>query len=328
MLLQVHSEILWTGDKDCSAKPSDRAGFWVMPPCVGFDNIPGHAFAHTPDRFFFFLDIERIVRVQITTREQKVFPSLGSFGGSFAGIAYLQNKVYTFVMSGSKDYLMVMDKVGTLLQRHELRDRQGKPRPLFGRRISISGPVYPFRTVATPSHSLLILEPHMWQQLCEYTLSGVLKREWLGVTGCALGREGQIYVSGQPQPASGVAVAKPPRELKKGDWQLVGIDVHNRFYWRSFIERTIPIKPSSKMTWTWAFSRLACGSLDGRLFWEIALDGPDGVLARYDPYLHASGGAGGGWIEIEPEGSILAFCVSRSEKVRHGVGLYRVRVSA
>lgn len=326
MLPQIHTDVLWTGNKGCE-HIHERIGFWVMPPCVAFDNVPGHAFASTHDRnVFFILDQERIVRLQITPRKYTVFPSLVSLGGSYAGIVVQQGKVYTFVMR-SKDQLVVLNDSGALLERYSIRDKQGNLRPLLGKRIGINGPIYPFRTLLTPSHSLLVLEADMWQRLCEYTLSGVLKREWKGVTGCAVSRAGRIYVSGHPQPSSDVISVAPPRGLKTDDWQLVGIDDHDRLYWRTYVEQAIPIKPSSRQSWTWAFSWLACGSLDGQLFWTIELDGPAGVLARYDPYLHASGGAGGGWIEIEPEGSILVFGVSRSEKVKNGVGLYRVWVS-
>jgi hypothetical protein len=326
MPLRVRTEVLWTGDKGCQydQKP---IGFWAMPPCVGLDNVPGHAFASTPDRnVFFILNLERVVRIQITPREHTVFPSLGSLGGTFAGIAVQQEKVYTFVMS-SKDHLVVLSDSGALLKRYPIRDRQGNLRPLLGKRVSINGPVYPFRTLLTPSHSLLTLEPDMWQQLCEYTLAGVLKRAWNGVTGCAVSRTGKVYVSGHPQPRSDITVVAPPRGLTTDDWQLVGIDANDRLYWRTYVKQAVPIKSSSQQSWTWAFSRIACGSLDGQLFWKIELDGPAGVLARYDPYLHASGGAGGGWIEVEPEGSILVFGVSRSEKVKNGVGLYRVWVA-
>jgi hypothetical protein len=327
MFPQVHTEVLWTGNKSCKQN-HERIGFWVMPPCVAFDNVPGHAFARTPDRnVFFILDQERIVRLQITPRKHTVFPSLGSVGGSCAGIVVQQGKVYTFVMR-SKDQLIVLTDSGDLLERYPLRGKQGNPRPLLGKRIGTNGPVYPFRTLLTPSRSLLVLEPDMWQQLCEYTLSGVLKREWKGVTGCAVSRTGKVYVSGHPQPCSDVTLVVPPHGLKTDAWQLVGIDDRDRLYWRTYVIQAIPIKPPSRQSWTWAFNRLACGSLDGQLFWEIELDGPAGVLARYDPYLHASGGAGGGWIEIEPEGSILVFGVSRSEKVINGVGLYKVWVSA
>jgi len=326
MLPQIHTDVLWTGNKGCEHS-HERIGFWVMPPCVAFDNVPGHAFASTHDRnVFFILDQERIVRLQITPRKYTVFPSLVSLGGSYAGIVVQQGKVYTFVLS-SNDQLIVLSDSGSLLEKYPVRDKRGNLRRLLGKQIGIDGPVYPFRTMLTSSKSLLVLEPDMWQRLCEYTLSGILKQEWTGVTGCAVSAAGKVYVSGHPEPLSGVTLATPPHGLKTDDWQLVGIDDQNRFYWRTYVKRSIPIKPSSTQRSTVAFNSLACGSLDGQLLWKIDLDGPTGVLARYDPYLHASGGSGGGWIEIEPQGAILVFGVSRSDKVKDGVGLYRVRVS-
>jgi len=326
MILQIRTEVLWTGDKGCGLK-QNRTGFWVTPPCLGFDNVPGHAFARTSDgNVFFILDMERIVRIQRSPRHHKVFPALGSLEGTMAGIACQSGKVYAFVLS-SNDQLIVLSDSGSVLEKYPVRDKRGNLRRLLGKQIGINGPVYPFRTMLTSSKSLLVLEPDMWQRLCEYTLSGILKQEWTGVTGCAVSASGQVYVSGHPEPLSGVILATPPHGLKTDDWQLVGIDDQNRFYWRTYVKRSIPIKPSSTKRSTVAFNSLACGSLDGQLLWKIDLDGPTGVLARYDPYLHASGGSGGGWIEIEPQGAILVFGVSRSDKVKDGVGLYRVQVS-
>lgn len=209
MAFQVRSEVLWLGNKECSPD-REREGFWVMPPCIAFDNVPGHAFTHTPDRsLFFILDMERIVCLHITKHEQKIFPSVVPVRGAFTGIAYLQGKIYTTVSRGSKDYWLVMDKTGTLLQRYEVRDSQGKSRPLFGKQIGINGPPYPFRTYLTPSTSLLVLEPLMWHHLCEYTRTGELRQEWEGVTGCAVSHSGQIYVSGTPQPPGGIVQVSP-----------------------------------------------------------------------------------------------------------------------
>lgn len=322
MISQVRSEILWLGNKECSPN-RERAGFWVMPPCIAFDDVPGHAFAHTPDRsLFFILDMERIVCLHIKTREQRLLPSVGSVGGTFTGIAYLQGKIYVTVSRGSKDYWLIMDERGTLLQRYEVRDSQSKSRPLFGKQIGITGPPYPFQTYLTPSPSLLFLEPMMWRRLCEYTLTGELKQEWEGVTGCAVSHSGQVYVSGTPQPATEIVGVNPPSELKGKSWHLIGMDINNRLYWRSYTRHSVPTKPKK----VWAFNQVACTSLDGRLIWQIELDGPSGVLAHYDRHLHCSGGAGGGWIEIEPEGSILVFGVSRSDRIEDAVGLYRVWV--
>ncbi len=332
--VQVHVEVLWTGNKDCSdAYRREPPGFWVMPPCVGFDNVPGHAFVRATGNSVVVTDIgdygDRLVRVQMAVRKQKILPPLGSLGGSFAGITFLGGELYLFVMKARRDYLLIMDIEGNVLRRHEICDRQRRPCRIFGKNVGINGPVYPFRVVTRLSRSLLILESDIWHHLCEYTLTGVLKREWEGVTGCAVSQEGQVYASGRPYPTAGLTILKPPRELGDDSWHLLGIDNRRRLYWRSFIKRSLSIKLSSTgKVWTksWKFNRLACSTLEGRLLWQIELDGPQGVLAHYDPYLHASGGAGGGWIEIEPSGSVLAFCVSRSGKVVGGVGFYRVNV--
>ncbi len=180
------------------------------------------------------------------------------------------------------------------------------------------GPYHPFRCTLTPRTTLLVWEPYQWEQLCEYDLEGRLVHEWTGVKGATVDEEGTLWVHGSPQPSRGVRVHRPPSDLDPVRLTLLGRDRHGRWYW----ERSAPRTFEHRAYYT---NRIACESAEGRLLWQIELDGPQGVLAKEEPYWHASGSTGG-WIEVEPEGTLLAFCVSRSRKMEGGVGLYRVEV--
>jgi hypothetical protein len=329
--MQTRVDCLWTGNKSSScASRREFDGFWVMPPCVGFGNIPGHVFCRIKDDTvavagFSGNEGSHILLVRMPDQEPKVLPSLYRWGTYF-GLACHDARLYILARRNHRDYLLAANLDGSITQCYAVRDHKGNPRTIFGRERTIYGP---FRVAITASRTLLISEPFVWRRMCEYTLTGRLIREWEGVTGYAVCPEGRVYVSGEPRPSDGLTVVKPPSNLHRSAWSLLGIDKEYRLYWRAFVKRSVSdVVPHTGKVWkeTYEFNQLACSSLEGRLLWQVELDGPQGVLAYYDPNLHASGGVGGGWLEIEPSGSVLAFCVSRSGKVAGGVGFYRVKV--
>lgn len=111
----------------------------------------------------------------------------------------------------------------------------------------------------------------------------------------------QELVSGSPLFRLGVQVVSLPPELDPHHWSLVGLDAKGLLYWRSL--RLVREQVSGKSIAV-ALTRVACSDKDGRLLWQLELDGSQGVLARIDPHLaiYAEG-----WLEIAEDGVLWVF---------------------
>lgn len=322
--MKVQIDLLWQGNKSCASQSETDLGLWVMPPCLGFDNIPGHAFARVSHQKILITDINRILVVSLHNRGFQSQVAHLATSDLLLGIAAGAGKVYSLVHASGKDYLLAYGQDGALLARQLVRDQDGKPRLLFNRHIHIHGPRLPFRLSRLPSGNLIILEPYDWRHLVEVDPEGTVVREWRNITGYTIRKGVGLSVSGDPRPTSRFLQRLPvPESLDAPDWRVIGSDRSGHLFWHRLVKSVFPSPPPL----TWYVSETACCSSRGELRWRIILDGPDGVLARFAPTWHTFGEGGGGWVEIDSDGSVLALAVRRDEVVRNGCAIFRLKVS-
>lgn len=153
-------------------------------------------------------------------------------------------------------------------------------------------------------------------QLLQYSVStGALMRTVDDVSGVAIGCENKVYYLCDNCPVgTGMVPLSYPKTLEANRWLLLGCDRRGHVYWYTETRRD-----------RWRESHIACANPHGAILWEAPLTGSKGILAEVDTQLQVRLGWGCEWIEVLPEGDILVFAWSGSEKVRGGVGLYRVR---
>jgi len=133
---------------------------------------------------------------------------------------------------------------------------------------------------------------------------------------------GEVFVSGSPLFRLGVNVVDPPAGLDANRWSLIGVDTKGQFYWRSLRLAREQVSGRSVAV---SLTRVACSNQDGRLLWELELDGSKGVLARLDPHLITYAA---GWLEIAEDGTLWVFAIHLDmTRMKDTVGLYKVQVS-
>lgn len=137
------------------------------------------------------------------------------------------------------------------------------------------------------------------------------------VAGVAFSQSAGVYVSGRVDAPQGMVRVSPPEGFDPQRWLLVGVDAKRRLYWCS-VERA----------GRWTVTSLACADSGGQVLWQSPLTGAEGILASVDRHAQVCLGWGCEWLEVSPEGHILVFAWSGSEKVRGGVGVYRVMATS
>ncbi len=317
--LNINITPLWIGNK--TTYENRAKGFPALPLAFFMDNPAIPSFTQVEPTTFYFTNFDYLLRLRLDTPPAKALQVVhhtqkGDQPADYLALTHDAKRLYTFIHGRDGDYLAVLSFSGSELKRLPIRRKRGIANRLFGKMIGVHGPSYPFRSVLTPQSLLLVWEPYMWHQLCAYDLEGQLVQEWEGVKGVALDEAGSIWVNGSPEPSKGVRVRRDPSALFPGRWTLLGRNRQGNWYWK----RHCSVYRTLWKDWTHYVTQVICESSDGRLLWRIELDGPGGVLRWDDPNWKA------GWLEVEGSGALLAFCITISDKVEGGVGLYRVEV--
>lgn len=300
--------ILWQGDK---GKELSQFPYFPLAP-ASFDGY-GVWFAKTNAHELWLCNAQHdgLIYVNLQTNQHKVLknplaPSFRLVGGFGQG----EQLVVLATYSRRKQIPLVatLGRGAEVLSALELKTDVPLPPPVWFR---------PFQESYLCFHRGFDLKGLVVKgQLLQYSATtGALMRTVDDVSGVALGGENKAYYLCDNCPiVAGMVPLSYPKMLESDRWLLLGCDRRGHSYWYTETRRG-----------RWRESSIACANPHGVTLWEAPLTGSKGIFAEIDSHLQVRLGWGCEWIEVSPEGDILVFAWSGSEKVRGGVGLYQVR---
>lgn len=309
-LVRFSVETLWQGDK--GTNPQE---FEYYPARSLFTDGSGVWFSITPRNDLWISNAlhHRLFRVNLSTGRVKMFPNplAPDFHpeGGCPVAGQLGHLAVLMIAAKQPSQIVHLDREAKICSAFSLAEIVPFIPPVWFRAV-------PSRGSYLCSHRHFQLRGLVGEgQLREYSMrTGELIQTITGVTGTALGWDGTIYLSGRVPTTRGVICMEPPKGLDAERWLLIGVDNRKRFYW--YMQ-----EPAGRWTVSW----IACGEQNGQLLWKAPLTGPEGVLASVDTHLQIRLGWGCEWIEVSRSGDIEVFAWSGSERVRKGVGVYRLR---
>ncbi len=301
---------IWAGDKGIA---DDQ--FRLPPVVLRFDGA-GYSFVRSPDGIIYLTNEKFILKTNENTKSSTILQYLKA-GEYWKGIGLSNERLYGIAWTPNGDVLFIMDKHGNVLHQYNIESSDNRKRHLHGTpplwvAASQQGTLY-VAGFGSDTEKYMV-RPAVLQRLDS---RGRLQMRWTGITGAAMDDKGRVYVSGWQNRNGELRAARFPTELDKRYWRLIGVDRRGYFYWH----KNSKLKASD--CFVLSSSWIARSDMNGRLDWQIELNGPTGVLAKYDPCLSVYLGWGGQWIEVDWEGIIRVFGINQ-DTVSRSVGLYQL----